>query len=218
MRILSYARIGLATFIVGTGVFAGACSSSNPPSTVTTTTSSTSNANSSSGVQNTSSAGTTSGATTSPTGTGTSTSGTVPPSDAGAVGDANLCPSTLKDKMTTCMTGVDPTCFKGCGPDLPAGSAPPGNLGTKPCICQTGVYQCQTCNYETPTPGCYVPSATPATCPSTTVDKGACTTPCSGNGTGNDVCTITTDANKLEGCVCIMGSTGPIWTCATQWW
>jgi hypothetical protein len=26
------------------------------------------------------------------------------------------------------------------------------------------------------------------------------------------------DAGKLEGCVCIQESTGPTWTCATQWW
>jgi hypothetical protein len=72
--------------------------------------------------------------------------------------------------------------------------------------------------YESPLPGCYQPVASPAGCPAGTADKTACTTPCSGAGTGNDVCTITTDAGKLDGCVCIMGSSGPVWTCQTSWW
>lgn len=222
MRILSYARFGLGTLIVGTGVFAGACSSSNSPSTNTTTTSSTSNANTSSAAQNSSSVATGGNAgstSTGPSGTATSSGTTAPPGDGGAAaGDASLCASSLKDKITTCTTGVDPSCLKGCGPDLAAGSPPPGNLGTKDCLCQTGVYQCQACIYQMPLPGCYQPSATPPACDPTTADKGTCTTPCSGNGTGNDVCTIMSDAGKLEGCVCIQESTGPTWTCATQWW
>jgi hypothetical protein len=35
--------------------------------------------------------------------------------------------------------------------------------------------------------------------------------------TGN-VCTIVTDAGKTDGCVCIAGSAGNVWTCQTQWW
>jgi hypothetical protein len=119
--------------------------------------------------------------------------------------------------MTTCTVGIDPSCGKGCGPDLPTGSSQ-SNLGTKTCTCMTGVYQCSGCVYESPLPGCYVESATPAACDSTVVDKGACTTPCTGNGTGNDVCTMMTDAGKSVGCVCIQGSMGPVWTCATLPW
>jgi hypothetical protein len=29
---------------------------------------------------------------------------------------------------------------------------------------------------------------------------------------------MTTDAGKVDGCVCIMGASAPVWTCATQWW
>jgi hypothetical protein len=32
------------------------------------------------------------------------------------------------------------------------------------------------------------------------------------------VCTMLSDAGKTEGCVCIAGSAGNVWTCATQWW
>jgi hypothetical protein len=140
------------------------------------------------------------------------------------IGDASvdvstptLCPSTLKDLITTCVVGVDPSCLKGCGPELPTGSPAPGNLGTKSCVCQVGVYQCQACVYESPLPTCYQPSAAPPTCGQTTVDQGPCTTPCT-TGTGDDVCTLMSDAGKLEGCVCIMGAAGPVWTCATLWW
>jgi hypothetical protein len=115
--------------------------------------------------------------------------------------------------------GVDQPCSKGCGPDLPTGSPPPGNLGTKTCSCgSAGVYTCASCVYQSPLPGCYQPSATPPACAAGAADKTACMTPCSGNGTGNDVCTLTTDAGKVDGCVCVQSKTGPLWTCQTQWW
>ncbi len=113
-------------------------------------------------------------------------------------------------------------CEKGCGPDLPAGALQK-NLGNKLCSCngvagQTGVYTCGTCVYESPLPGCYVISATASACAAGVADKLPCTTPCAGDGTGNDVCTLVTDAGKQDGCVCITGSSGPVWTCATLPW
>jgi hypothetical protein len=209
--------------IVGIGVFAGACSSSNNPTNPGFTNNSTTNVvnSSTTGVGNTTTAGNTGGGgttTTGATGTNTGAGTTTTAGDAGGGGgDGGICPSTLQDKITTCTPGVDPTCIKGCGPDLPTGSPPPANLGTKQCLCQTGVYQCQACVYESPLPTCYQPSATPPACAAGTVNKGTCTTPCT-TGTGNDVCTMTSDAGKAQGCVCVQASAGPVWTCATQWW
>jgi hypothetical protein len=122
----------------------------------------------------------------------------------------------VTDKVTTCTTGTSPDCTKGCGPDLPAGGSQT-NLGTKTCTCTAGTYNCATCVYQSPLPACYQPGATPAMCAAGTANKGACTTPCTGTGTGG-VCTIVTDAAKTDGCVCIAGSSGNVWTCATQWW
>jgi hypothetical protein len=83
-------------------------------------------------------------------------------------------------------------------------------------MCASGTYSCGTCVYESPLPACYQPSATPPVCASGTANKGTCTTPCSGSMSG--VCTMLSDAGKTEGCVCIAGSAGNVWTCATQWW
>jgi hypothetical protein len=116
--------------------------------------------------------------------------------------------------MTAC-TATTPTCAKGCGPDLSGG----GTLGTKSCSCNQGtmVYNCLDCAYETPLPACYAPPATavPA-CAAGTADKASCTTICAGTASG--ICTITTDAGKTDGCVCVMGASAPQWTCQTQWW
>jgi hypothetical protein len=118
--------------------------------------------------------------------------------------------------MTTCTVGVDPSCSKGCGPDLANGSSQP-NLGNKTCTCTAGVYVCSDCVYESPLPTCYTEGASPPACDGTVADKAPCTTPCT-TGTGNDVCTMTTDAGKAAGCVCITGATGDVWTCATLPW
>jgi hypothetical protein len=32
------------------------------------------------------------------------------------------------------------------------------------------------------------------------------------------VCTLTTDAGKVDGCVCVAGAAANVWTCQTQWW
>jgi hypothetical protein len=128
-----------------------------------------------------------------------------------------VCPPGLMDKVTTCTVGTTPPCAEGCGPDLPSGSGQP-TLGTKTCTCTAGVYDCMACAYESPLPGCYQPSAVPPVCGSGVADKASCTTPCTGNGTGNDVCTFATSTGKSDGCVCIQDSTGPVWTCQTQWW
>jgi hypothetical protein len=136
---------------------------------------------------------------------------------ADASGALGVCPSGLTDKVTTCTPGSSPSCAKGCGPELPVGSTQT-NLGNKECDCSTsGVYLCQACIYESPLPGCYQPAASPPSCAAGVVDTVQCTTPCSGTGTGNDVCTLMTDAGKLDGCVCIQGPTAPIWTCQTSW-
>ena len=138
-------------------------------------------------------------------------------SDDGASTTAPACSATLQDKVTSC-TASDPTCLKGCGPDLPAGSSQK-QLGAKTCSCTTAnVYQCSKCAYENPMPGCYRPSASPPACPGSTIPKGPCTTPCSGDGTGNDVCTLAVDGGKLDGCVCVTGASGPVWACVTTWW
>jgi hypothetical protein len=136
----------------------------------------------------------------------------------GEAGMAAACPADLKDKMTTCTSGTTPSCVKGCGPNLPAGATQP-NLGTKTCSCATSdVYECADCVYESPLPACFTPSATPPACAAGVANEGACATPCSGSGTGNDVCTLLVDGGKTDGCVCVQGATSPAWTCATQWW
>jgi hypothetical protein len=127
------------------------------------------------------------------------------------------CVSGLQDKITTCMPTDVQGCQKGCGPDLPAGSAQGTTLGQKTCTCTAGVYQCGNCAYISPLPACYVESATPSACEAGVADKGACTTVCPPS-TGNDVCTMTTDAGKNDGCVCIAGAAGNVWTCATLPW
>jgi hypothetical protein len=117
--------------------------------------------------------------------------------------------------MTAC-TASSPTCNKGCGPNLPGGTS---QLGEKSCSCNVGtlVYNCLDCVYEAPLPACYTAPATPApACPAGTTNGASCTTVCSGTASG--VCTLTTDAGKVDGCVCVMGTTAPSWACATQWW
>jgi hypothetical protein len=96
-------------------------------------------------------AGTATGTTGTATGTAGTASGTA--SDGGGISaDAGVCPSTLEDKVTPCTFGTDVPCNKGCGPDLPAGSAQK-NLGEKTCTCgSAGVYTCGTCIYESPLP------------------------------------------------------------------
>jgi hypothetical protein len=241
MRIPSVTRIGLSAFLTAAATVAG-CSSSNNPSTTApnttggstsstgttaasssspgTTATSSSSASSATGAGGGDASTSTTSSSSSGTSTGSSSSGATVGADAGGGGgDAGTpatCPSTLKDKVTTCTVGTDPDCLKGCGPDLPAGSSQT-NLGTKTCTCMTGVYQCGACDYEAPLPLCYQESATPAACDVSVADKLPCTTPCT-TGTGNDVCTATSDAGKAEGCVCITGSKGNVWTCATTPW
>jgi hypothetical protein len=125
------------------------------------------------------------------------------------------CPPGLEDKSTLCEAGA-PTCVEGCGPDLPAGSTQT-NLGSKSCACSVGVYECAVCVYETPLAACYQPAATPPACAMDVGDKLACGTVCTGSG-GPGPCTIITDTGRQDGCVCIMGSTAQVWTCATEWW
>jgi hypothetical protein len=149
-------------------------------------------------------------------------SGGTTDSGSGEGGAAVACPSGLQDKVTTCTSGTTPACAKACGPNLPAGSAQP-NLGTKTCTCSTaGVYECADCAYETTIPACYVPAATPPACATGVANEVACTAACSASTTTPPgPCTITTDAGKLDGCVCVMESTtaaGPVWSCATEWW
>ena len=205
MRASSIARFSLGILIAAAG-FPLACSSNdNQPATNTGGSSSSSSSGGGSG-----SGG---GGSSSSSSSGASSTG-----DAGDGGAIPACDPNLKDKMTTCMPGVDPpTCNKGCGPELPGGTT---YIGNKPCTCGTsGVWTCGSCAYESPLPGCYQPAASPMACDSTVADKNPCTTPCSGNGTGNDVCTLTTDAGKSDGCVCIVGNMStPVWTCQTRWW
>jgi hypothetical protein len=144
-------------------------------------------------------------------GSATSSSG-APATDGGTGADAATCPTGLQDKVTTC-SGSDPTCVKGCGPDMVGGVN--NNLGYKTCSCNTGtmVYNCPSCTYPQPLPSCYAAAASPAACAAGVANKSPCTTPCSG------VCTTMSDAGKVQGCVCVMTSAGATeYTCATQWW
>jgi hypothetical protein len=230
MNIRSFASILLTSAATVGGTLAG-CSSSNPPSTttnagVTNPPSTTANAGAtSSSASNPPSGGSSSSlagamTTSASTGTGTSaaSSGTTEadsgtaPTEAGAM----ACVSGLEDKVTTCTATSLQQCTKGCGPDLPAGSSQT-TLGTKTCTCTAGVYDCGACAYESPLPLCYQASATASMCAGGVADKLPCTTPCT-TGTGNDVCTTISDAGKAEDCVCIMASTGNVWTCATSPW
>ncbi len=110
------------------------------------------------------------------------------------------------------------TCTKGCGPDVTSTT----DLGTKSCACNiaagatAGTYLCGQCQYPQPLPACYAPAtnagvADPPACASGVADKVACTAACSG------VCTVMSDAGKLEGCVCVQLTTLE-WSCQTQWW
>ena len=164
-----------------------------------------------------------SGGATSSTSSSASSSGPQALSDSGAIATADsgaaglpACPSGLEDKITTCDAGALQECVKGCGPDLPPGSSQ-SELGTKACTCTSGVYQCADCDYIDPLPTCYVEGMTPPACAADVADKLPCSTPCPPS-TGNDVCTTVSDAGKSEGCVCITGSAGDVWTCATLPW
>lgn len=194
------------------------CSGSNNPSTTNES------ANSSAGASTAATpAGGSSSSSAASTSSASSASAPVD-SGAGAVGDAGAdaaiaaCPSGLEDKVTTCTATDLQQCVKGCGPDLPPDSGQ-SDLGTKVCTCTAGTYVCADCSYIDPLPACYVESATPLPCEAGVADKLACSTPCTtGTSTGNDVCTTVSDAGKSEGCVCITGSAGDVWTCATLPW
>ena len=206
MRASSIVRFGLGILIAAAAIPLGCSSNDNQPAT-------TGGGSSSSGGGSGSGGGSSSGSG------GSQADGGGNASDANA-GDGAVpaCDPNLKDKTTTCMPGIDPpTCNKGCGPELPGGTT---YIGNKACNCgSSGVWTCGSCSYVTPLPACYQPSASPSACAATVADKNPCTTPCSGNGTGNDVCTLTTDAGKSDGCVCIVGNMGtPVWTCQTRWW
>lgn len=212
----------LATILLTTVASAGAamagCSGSNNPSTSNSTGTGTANTTSGNTGTNTGSNSNTSTASSSASTTTTTTStqtGTAA-SDAGTDSGVPTCPSGLQDKITPCTASDLQQCTKGCGPDLPAGSAE-SNLGTKTCTCTTGVYQCADCSYISPLPLCYQQSATAPACEAGVADKLPCGTPCT-TGTGNDVCLTTSDAGKSEGCVCITGGAGNVWTCATVPW
>src|SRR5579872_840960 len=246
MRAVPIATICVATLLAAANASTG-CSSSNNPSTTAGSGASSSGsatgsgassgspgasgsgsagsgaAGSGSGMSSTSGSGA-SGASTS----GASTSGA---SDAGASSGATdsgtggppascdtIADGGVTDKVTTCTTGTSPSCSKGCGPNLPSGSAQT-NLGVKTCTCTAGTYNCGTCVYESPLPGCYQAAASPApvACAAGTVNKGSCTSPCSDAGTSG-VCNIVGDAGKTQGRVCVPGGAGDVWTCATQWW
>jgi hypothetical protein len=204
---------------VAASIVSGCSSDNNAPSVTNQSTSSNTPTN---GASSSGTSSTTGGSSTT-AGSGTTIGQTSNASTSAATGtapvnvsDAGVCPSTLKDKMTTCTVGTDPACTKGCGPDLPSGSSQ-SNLGNKTCTCTAGVYVCSDCVYESPPPVCFTEGASPPACDPTVADKGACTTPCT-TGTGNDVCTMTTDAGKAAGCVCITGATSNVWTCATLPW
>jgi hypothetical protein len=192
----------------------GAGSSSSSSSSSSGAASSSSSSSSSSGAGSSSSSS--SGAGPSDAGSSSSSS-----SGAGAADGGVICAAGLQDKITTC-TGTEPTCLKGCGPNLPTS----GNLGSKACSCNTAAvggptYLCAACMYPQPLmPACYAPPldagiADPPPCAAGVADKGACTPACSGNTSG--ICTITTDAGKVDGCVCVQLATTQ-WTCQTQWW
>jgi len=159
--------------------------------------------------------GTTTGSTSATTG-GTTTGATSATSTGTTTGTAPLppCAPNLQDKVTAC-TASSPTCNQGCGPELSGGAS---TLGEKTCDCDlsTLVYNCEDCVYESPVPKCYTTPATPPACATGTANGATCTTVCSGTASG--VCTLTTDAGKVDGCVCIMDNRTPVWTCATQWW
>jgi len=243
MRISSFAQVGFGALMT-VGAIVVACGGDNSPSS--SGTSGTAASGSTSGTAS-GAAGTTSGTTTPTSGTTTPTSGTTTPtsgtasgaagttsgtaagasgttttvSDASAGGDGGgVCPSTLEDKVTPCdptNPTLYPTCTKGRGPDLPAGNALK-NLGEKTCACTGGTYVCSDCVYETPLPGCYMAPLSPPACAAGVADKATCTAVCMDSSDGADVCQIVSDAGKAEGCVCITGATGPVWTCATLPW
>lgn len=216
MKTRSFITIILTAATAAGSAIAG-CSGSNNPSNPSGTDNSTGNStsNNTSGNSSTTSTANSTGSSTS---TGASSAAGSSASVAGGTdGGLPACASGLQDKITTCTATDVQQCVKGCGPDLPAGSTQGSTLGTKTCTCMTGVYQCANCNYLPTLPLCYMESATPSVCEAGTADKLACTTPCT-TGTGNDVCTLTTDAGKSDGCVCIVGSTGNVWTCATLPW
>jgi len=208
-------RFHISLFIGSLGVAlvcasAGGCGDNQSPTAAATTTTTTNDAGSTG-------TGSTDTGTSGNNNNGTTTTDGGTTKDGGNTSNLAACDANLKDKVTTCTVGTSPSCAKSCGPDLADGSSQ-SKLGNKECDCNaSGVYICQSCVYETPIPGCYVPSATPTNCPAV-VDGTPCTTVCTGNGTGNDVCTRTTSAGKTEGCVCVQGKDGPTWTCATSWW
>ena len=191
--------------------------SSSAPSTPSPFGSSGSSGSANPAVPSTSSSGSPAGASSSggssgstSNGSGSSSGAIASNSSSGSSGGAGgNCPSGLQDKTTTC-TASSASCTKGCGPNVAGG----GKLGTKGCSCNTStqVYNCQQCAYPNPLPQCYRPSGAPPPCASGVGDGASCNSPCGG------VCTISTDAGKTDGCVCVMGSSNSSWSCATQWW
>jgi hypothetical protein len=180
----------------GTGSSSGSGSSAGSSSGAGSGSSSGSSSNSSSGGNSSGSSSGSGSSSSSGSSSGGSSSGT------------GACAAGLQDKITTCTAGT-PACNKGCGPDV----SPSGQLGTKSCSCNGSVYNCALCAYPSPLPACYQPaSTTPPACASGVASGAACISPCSG------VCTMTTDAGKTDGCVCVMGSSSSKWSCATQWW
>jgi hypothetical protein len=238
MRVASCVSVCLATAFVGLGAVS-ACSStpatggsssdsgssssgSGNGSGSSSSSSSGGNSSSSSGAGSSSSSGGSSsgaGSSSSSSSSGAGSSSSSSSSGGASVdGGAPACVAGLQDKITTC-TGTEPTCAKGCGPNLPIS----GNLGTKDCSCNTlttpPTYLCAACQYPQPLPPCYAPPATgpvPA-CAAGVADKVPCTTTCDGNTTGA-LCTIGTDAGKTQGCVCVQLTSSAQWTCQTQWW
>jgi hypothetical protein len=205
------------TGAIDSGTTTGSSTGTTTASTTTgTTTSGTTTAGTTTGgatTSGTTTAGTTTGGTSGTTTAGTTTGGATTGSATGGDAGGVVCPDGLEDKMTAC-TATTVACTKGCGPDLSGG----GTLGQKTCTCNQGtmVYNCADCVYETPLPACYMPAATVPACAAGTADKASCTTICAGTASG--ICTITTDAGKTDGCVCVMGASAPQWTCQTQWW
>jgi hypothetical protein len=207
----------LVTAATTAGATMAGCSGSNNPSNTETNTSTGETTGTSAATMTTTGASSSSTATGASTSSASSTAGTTV-SDAGA-GDGGVpaCPSGLEDKITTCTATDLQVCVKGCGPDLPAGSTLGSNLGTKQCTCTAGTYVCADCSYISPLPLCYQEANPAPTCEAGVADKLPCGTPCT-TGTGNDVCSTVSDAGKTEGCVCITGGGGNVWTCATTPW
>lgn len=209
------------------------CSSSNPPATSSVT----GGANATGGSTATSMpvGGTSaSGGASASTSTKASTGGTPAGGVGGATGTAgspsgstsepdgacgNTTAGTAIAKAVACGAGDTQLCDKLCGPD---------NVGYKTETCSAGAYVEGPCvfpsgvNYS-----CFkVPTADSASCPTTEPQHGTacnltlCSTPCA--GTACEMCGVAagyldSSGNQKTGyCVCIAGSTGGKWSCASS--